>query len=666
MGTAGTFTVSTAHEYPSPPTISLTGGTLPAGVTFVDNRDGTATLSGTPAAGTGGVYDLSITAANGAGVPSVQAFTLTVDEAPAITSATGASLSVGSAGSFSVTTTGYPTPVLTMTARALPSGVTFVDNGDGTATLSGAPAVTTGGVYALSITAGNGVGSPSVQAFTLTVDEAPSFSSAGEATFTANTLGSFIVTTIGYPTLGLTENGALPTGITFTDNGNGTATLSGTPARGSGGVYDLSITGSDGAGAHIVEPFTLTVDEAPDVTSAAATTFTVGAAGSFSVTTIGYPTPVLTLTAGALPSGVTFVDNGDGSASLFGTPTVGTGGAYELSIAAGNGVGLGASQQFTLTVNEAGGIVSSPSAVFTVGTAGTFSVATAHEYPPPTISLKSGTLPKGVGFTDNGDGTATLSGAPAAGTGGVYDLEFTASNGTDPASLQAFTLTVDQAPAITSASATTFSFGTAGSFSVTTTGYPTPVLTLTAGTLPAGVTFADNGDGTGTLSGAPSGTGGVEKLTITASNGTGTPAVQSFELTVATGASHSAQTVLSITSGAGTTFTVGSAGSFSVTTNGGLGVAFAETGTLPPGVDFTDNGDGTATLSGPRRRGRAGCTTSRSRLRLAATFLRSSPSRSRLTKPRRSQVHRGRPLRSDRRALLALRRRGPNTRPTPA
>jgi hypothetical protein len=40
---------------------------------------------------------------------------------------------------FTVTTTGGVTPVLTATGR-LPVGVTFVDNGDGSATLSGTPA----------------------------------------------------------------------------------------------------------------------------------------------------------------------------------------------------------------------------------------------------------------------------------------------------------------------------------------------------------------------------------------------------------------------------------------------------------------------------------------------------------------------------------------------
>jgi hypothetical protein len=57
-------------------------------------------------------------------------------------------------------------------------------------------------------------------------------------------------------------------------------------------------------------------------------------------------------------------------------------------------------------------------------------------------------------------------------------------------------------------------------FTVTTTGGVTPVLTG-KGKLPGGVTFVDNGDGTGTLSGVPSPTGkkspaGTYKLKVTA------------------------------------------------------------------------------------------------------------------------------------------------------
>ena len=50
-------------------------------------------------------------------------------------------------------------------------------------------------------------------------------------------------------------------------------------------------------------------------------------------------------------------------------------------------------------------------------------------------------------FTDNGNGTATLAGTPAAGTGGTYPFTITAANGVLPDATQSFTLTVNGAGA---------------------------------------------------------------------------------------------------------------------------------------------------------------------------------------------------------------------------
>jgi len=86
---------------------------------------------------------------------------------------------------------------------------------------------------------------------------------------------------------------------------------------------------------------------------------------------------------------------------------------------------------------------------------------------------------------------------------------------------------VGQAPAITGANSTTFTVGTAGSFTVTATGFPTPTLSE-SGTLPSGVTF---NAATGVLSGTPA-AAGTFPLTLTAANGVGSPATQTFTLTV--------------------------------------------------------------------------------------------------------------------------------------
>ena len=91
----------------------------------------------------------------------------------------------------------------------------------------------------------------------------------------------------------------------------------------------------------------------PAITSADNITFNVGSAGSFTVTTSGIPTVSSILMSGTLPSGVTYTDNLDGTATLAGTPDIGTNAVYNLTFTATNGVVPDAVQKFTLTVAQA-------------------------------------------------------------------------------------------------------------------------------------------------------------------------------------------------------------------------------------------------------------------------------------------------------------------------
>jgi hypothetical protein len=570
-GAAASFSITTSGS--PTPTLSESGA-LPSGVTFADNGNGTATLAGTPATGTHGTYAITITAANGVSTNAVQNFTLAVNEGAAITSGSGTTFTEQVAGSFTVTTVGFPAPALTETG-ALPSGVTFTDNSNGTGMLSGTPAVSSAGIYSLTITANNGVGTPATQTFTLTVNSGTSITSGSSTTFTVGSPAFFSVTTVGIPAAAITEVGALPGGVTFVDNGNGTATLSGTPGGGAAGSYPLTITANNGVSTPASQSFTLNVNQGPAITTGNSTTFTIGSQGSFTVLTTGVPTPAITET-GSLPNGVTFTDNGNGTATLAGTPAYGTAGSYPFTVTASNGVGTPAMQAFTLAVNQGPAITSANTTTFSEQVAGSFTV-TATGSPTPQIT-EVGSLPTGVTLVDNGNGTAILSGTPAAGTGGNYGFTITAANGVLPNATQTFTLIVSQAPSITSANATTFTVGTSGSYTVTTTGVPAPALTL-SGTPPVGITFVDNGNGTATLSGsAAPGTGGDCAFIITASNGTTRATTQNFALIV-----DEAPTISATGS---TIFYFGSQGSITIKATGFPAPALSESGSLPTGVTF--------------------------------------------------------------------------------
>jgi hypothetical protein len=96
-----------------------------------------------------------------------------------------------------------------------------------------------------------------------TYGSAPAITSANNATFTLGSLGILTVTTTGSPTAAITETGALPSGVTFTDNHDGTATLAGTPAAGTGGTHPLTISAANGVLPNTTQSFTLTVSVAP-------------------------------------------------------------------------------------------------------------------------------------------------------------------------------------------------------------------------------------------------------------------------------------------------------------------------------------------------------------------------------------------------------------------
>ena len=286
---------------------------------------------------------------------------------------------------------------------------------------------------------------------------APSFTSAAQATFTTGVKKEFTVTATGSPLPALARSGTLPAGITFTDNGDGTATLAGTAAPaaappGSQSAYPLTFNATSAAG-NAAQNFSLTVvnpGTAPSFTSAAQATFTTGVKKEFTVTATGSPLPALAR-SGTLPAGITFTDNGDGTATLAGTAAPaaappGSQSAYPLTFNATSAAG-NAAQNFSLTVVNPGtapSFTSAAQATFTTGVKKEFTV-TATGSPLPALA-RSGTLPAGITFTDNGDGTATLAGtaAPAAappGSQSAYPLTFNATSAAGNAA-QNFSLTV--------------------------------------------------------------------------------------------------------------------------------------------------------------------------------------------------------------------------------
>jgi hypothetical protein len=172
-----------------------------------------------------------------------------VDKAPAITSAASATFTTGTAGSFQVTATGQPAPTFTETGT-LPAGVTFTSAG----LLSGTPAPPSGttpgsgGVYPLTITAANGVGTAATQTFTLTVDQPPAINAPGSATYARGQKVKLTIHSTGYPVPALALTGKLPAGLKAT-KASGKLTITGTVSTTATiGKYSITVTATNAAG----------------------------------------------------------------------------------------------------------------------------------------------------------------------------------------------------------------------------------------------------------------------------------------------------------------------------------------------------------------------------------------------------------------------------------
>jgi predicted Ser/Thr protein kinase len=166
---------------------------------------------------------------------------------------------------------------------------------------------------------------------------APTITSASSANAEVGRPFLFTVTTKGRPTPHITEPGILPSGLRFTaGDANGTATISGTPAPGTGKAWSLLLGAVSSAGS-AYKTLHLFVDEAPSITSNSYATAKLYNTFSFTLRAQGYPYPHFA--ASALPPGLTWADNGNGTATISGAPTLLAFGVHTVYFSATNALG---------------------------------------------------------------------------------------------------------------------------------------------------------------------------------------------------------------------------------------------------------------------------------------------------------------------------------------
>jgi hypothetical protein len=361
------------------PSLSIDPTSLPAGFTFTDNGNGTATIKGVSST----LQSLGCVQVNGAGCGGItatnsqgsvtQKFVMFVDVAPnpTLVGPPSATFTAGIPNSVRVTSTGAQTPVNYQVR--LPDGVTwlsFRDNGDGTGVLSGTPPVGASGPYKLILFPRvDGPGARIILGpnYDLNITNQPAFVGGDVAQFEVGKNSSF---SIQSTSTALSLNGTtLPQGLSFQSGLNNNIygvvpayDIIGTPAAGTGGVYELTVTATNASGS-ASKKLKLEVFEQPAITTVDSANFYAGTLNSFSVTTTGYPSrstqPVaanpgvpsnptegrgMYFTVTGLPPGLQYsgldpAGYATGTLAISGNPSASERGTHIITIKAINGVG---------------------------------------------------------------------------------------------------------------------------------------------------------------------------------------------------------------------------------------------------------------------------------------------------------------------------------------
>jgi hypothetical protein len=173
------------------------------------------------------------------------------------------------------------------------------------------------------------------------VDQPVVITSAPAATFKTGVADAFDLSATGYPPPAFFVNGSpspLPDGVSISQTATGGWQLAGTPALGTGGVYNVLLH-ADNRVTNATQPFTITVDQPTAFVSAAKASGRTGRRFRFVIRTTGFPVAKLAEHR-RLPEGLRFQPRTNGTAVLVGTPALSDRHrTYELRFVAANSSG---------------------------------------------------------------------------------------------------------------------------------------------------------------------------------------------------------------------------------------------------------------------------------------------------------------------------------------
>lgn len=309
-----------------------------------------------------------------------------------------------------------------------------------------------------------------------------------------------------------TAPGQLPSGLDLSASGS----LSGTPAA--FGSFALTVEVRDAAGKTASRALTLSISGV-SITTKTPPVGTIGVSYRTTLAAVGGTLPYTwSLLSGQLPAGLSLASSG----TLSGIPTLAGSFAFTVQVQeAGSGI---ASKALTVSTAPPVSITTATLPEGTVSTAYSTSLAATGGTPPYTWSVTAGQLPASLAVSAAG----VFSGTPAAAGSASFTIE--AKDAAGRRALRALSMSVATPLSVMTVNLPDGTVGKAYNATLLASGGTAPYIwSMTAGTLPAGISLGTSGAISGTPTAAAS-----AAFTVQARDAAGRLSSQPLSISVAT------------------------------------------------------------------------------------------------------------------------------------
>ncbi|MGA8026351.1 MAG: putative Ig domain-containing protein [Bryobacteraceae bacterium] len=493
-----------------------------------------------------------------------------------------------------------------ISAGALPAGLTLSSTSGSSITISGTP--TTPGAYSYTVQVTDTLSQTAEQSYSGTIAAVTSTLTIGCSPNTGPTqVGvaySATCTAAGgtAPYTWSISSGSLPDGLTPSMSGS-TLTISGTPTTPQSYAYTVQVTDSSTPTEGAQQTYSGNIGPAssPTVTiscSPITGPTQVGVAYAATCTASGGTAPYSwSISSGALPDGITLTSSGS-TATISGTPQPDAAGAYSYTVQVTDATLTTAQQLYSGTINPAVAINCVPTTGPTQVGIGYSATCTASGGTAPyTWSISSGALPDGITLSSTTGSSITISGTPKADAAGAYSYTVQVSDSAMPApqsAQQAYSGTINPAVSISCVPTTgPTQVGVFYSATCTASGGTAPYTwSISPGSLPPNLTLSSTTGSSITISGVPT-TAGAYAYTVQVTDSAAQSAQQAYSGNISAGVGISCVPATGPTE-------VGVAYSATCTASGGTAPYSwsISSGALPPNLALSSTTGSSITISG--------------------------------------------------------------------